>query len=90
MKNMIVGAALALGLLTGSAAVAQTYLAPFAHLQPQNPSEFYAMIEIPAGSFSKDEIESMKLTPKSPHRRGSIPVDAGVLSGKLRLDPQLA
>ena len=52
MKNMIVGAAPALGLLTGSAAVAQTYLAPFAHLQPQNPSEFYAVIEIPAGSFS--------------------------------------
>src|SRR5215218_8602170 len=87
MKTLIVGVALALGVLTGSAMVAQTYLAPFAYPQPQDPSEFYAVIEIPAGSFTKYEIDAktghivvdrfQSMPVSYPANYGSIPSSLG-------------
>jgi inorganic pyrophosphatase len=43
--------------LAASPVAAQT-ISPFAHPQPRDPSEFFMVVEIPAGSFTKYEIEA--------------------------------
>lgn len=42
---------------SASVALAQT-ISPFAYPQPDDPSEFYMVVEIPAGGFTKYEIEA--------------------------------
>lgn len=45
-------------LLMAGAAQAQEYVSPYAYPQPEDPSEFFAVIEIPQGSFTKYEIDA--------------------------------
>jgi inorganic pyrophosphatase len=56
MKTLLSSAA-ALMLLAGSAA-AQNYVSPFAYPQPEEQGEFFTVVEIPAGSFTKYEIDA--------------------------------
>lgn len=52
-------AGIALGLVTFCAsATAQNYVSPFAYPQPKEGTDFYALIEIPAGSITKYEIDA--------------------------------
>jgi inorganic pyrophosphatase len=55
MKTGLVAAALMLGLATASDA---DVLHPFAYPQPEEGAEFFTVIEIPAGSFTKYEIDA--------------------------------
>lgn len=41
-----------------TAAAAQNYVSPFAYPQPEDSKEFFTVIEIPAGSFTKYEIDA--------------------------------
>ena len=56
MKKVLSVAALGLALLTATA-YAEGWKHPFAYPQPEDTSEFFTVIEIPAGSFTKYEID---------------------------------
>lgn len=43
--------------IVSSVAMAEGYVNPFAYPQPEDSSEFYTVVEIPAGSFTKYEID---------------------------------
>lgn len=49
--------ALAFGLMTATAGLAQS-VHPFAYPQPEEGTDFFTVIEIPAGSFTKYEIDA--------------------------------
>lgn len=44
--------------LMSSVVMAEGYVNPFAYPQPEDSSEFYTVVEIPAGSFTKYEIDA--------------------------------
>lgn len=48
----------AIAFLTAGSALAQDYVSPFAFPQPEDTSEFFTVIEIPQGSFTKYEIDA--------------------------------
>jgi inorganic pyrophosphatase len=48
----------AVTLLAAGAASAQEYVSPFAYPQPEDSSEFFTVVEIPQGSFTKYEIDA--------------------------------
>lgn len=55
----LLAAALALGIAAPAGiAVAQEYVSPFAYPQPEEGSDFYTVVEIPQGSFTKYEIDA--------------------------------
>lgn len=56
MKKFLLSG-VALAMMAGSA-LAQQYVSPFAYPQPESDSEFFTVIEIPAGSFTKYEIDA--------------------------------
>lgn len=51
-------AALIALMMTAGAAGAQEYVSPYAYPQPEDTTEFFAVIEIPQGSFTKYEIDA--------------------------------
>jgi inorganic pyrophosphatase len=57
MKRLLAGAAFGLMSLCVSAS-AQDYVSPYAFPQPQEGTDFYALIEIPAGSITKYEVDA--------------------------------
>ncbi len=57
MNRTIASFILAAGIATGGAATAE-YVNPFHYPQPEDPAEFFTVIEIPAGSFTKYEIDA--------------------------------
>lgn len=48
----------AIALLAAGTASAQEYVSPFAYPQPEDSSEFFTVVEIPQGSFTKYEIDA--------------------------------
>jgi inorganic pyrophosphatase len=57
MRTKAILAALALT-VTAGAALAQQYVSPYAYPQPEEGTDFFAVIEIPQGSFTKYEIDA--------------------------------
>lgn len=55
MKSFLLATAAALALTTAAYA---EFVNPFAYPQPEDSSEFFTVIEIPAGSFTKYEIDA--------------------------------